>query len=100
MRELVVSAFSAPALAEFFPMSPTRTFVFYVSVFHRVAAGQIWANTEQLNYLMDLISEVPSSLRVLNLGRAQPAYSARGAGCRALSAEGLGNRQIARRTQP
>ena len=31
----------------------------------RVAAGQVWANTEQLNCLMDLISEVPS-LRVLS----------------------------------
>jgi hypothetical protein len=31
----------------------------------RVAAGQVWANTEQLNHLIDLISEVPS-LRVLN----------------------------------
>jgi DNA-binding NarL/FixJ family response regulator len=59
----------------------------------RVAAGQIWANTEQLNYVMELISEVPS-LRVLNSG-GQSLLTPREEQVVALVAEGLGNRQIA-----
>ena len=59
----------------------------------RVAAGQIWANTEQLNYLVDLISEVPA-LRVLN-SRGTSLLTPREEQVVALVAEGLGNRQIA-----
>lgn len=58
-----------------------------------MAAGQIWANTEQLNYLLDLISEVPS-LRVLN-SRGSPLLTPREEQVVALVAEGLGNRQMA-----
>jgi DNA-binding NarL/FixJ family response regulator len=60
----------------------------------RVAAGQIWANTEQLNYLMDVIAEVPS-VRVLN-SRGNSILTPREEQVVALVAEGLGNRQIAR----
>jgi DNA-binding NarL/FixJ family response regulator len=60
----------------------------------RVAAGQIWASTEQLNYLMDLISEVPS-LRVMN-SNGNRILTPREEQVVALVAEGLGNRQIAR----
>ena len=60
----------------------------------RVAAGQIWANTEQLSYLLDLISEVPS-MRVLNT-RGHSLLTPREEQVVALVAEGLGNRQIAR----
>lgn len=59
----------------------------------QVAAGQIWANTEQLNYLIDLISEVPS-LRVLSATGNQ-LLTPREEQVVALVAEGLGNRQIA-----
>ena len=59
----------------------------------RVAAGQIWANTEQLNYLLEAISEVPS-LRVLNAS-GTPLLTPREEQVVALVAEGLGNRQIA-----
>jgi DNA-binding NarL/FixJ family response regulator len=59
----------------------------------RVAAGQIWVNTEQLNQLIDLISEVPS-LRVLNTS-GNPLLTPREEQVVALVAEGLGNRQIA-----
>ena len=60
----------------------------------RVAAGQVWANTEQLNYMLDLVSEVPS-LRVLN-ANGERLLTQREEQVVALVAEGLGNRQIAR----
>jgi DNA-binding NarL/FixJ family response regulator len=60
----------------------------------RVAAGQIWANAEQLNHLVDLISEVPA-LRVLD-SRGHSLLTPREGQVVALVAEGLGNRQIAR----
>jgi len=60
----------------------------------RVAAGQVWANTEQLGYLLDLVAEVPS-LRVVN-SRGNPILTPREEQVVALVAEGLGNRQIAR----
>ena len=59
-----------------------------------VAGGQIWANTEQMNFLIDLISEVPS-LRVVNSGGDQ-LLTPREEQVVALVAEGLANREIAR----
>jgi len=59
----------------------------------RVADGQIWASTEHLNYILDLISEVPS-LRVLN-STGDRILTPREEQVVALVAEGLGNRQIA-----
>ena len=59
----------------------------------RVADGQIWASTEQLNYILELISEVPS-LRVVN-STGDRILTPREEQVVALVAEGLGNRQIA-----
>lgn len=60
----------------------------------RVAEGQIWANTEHLNYIVDLISEVPS-LRGRNSNGGE-SLTPREEQVVALVAEGLGNREIAR----
>lgn len=91
-RELIVSAFRSGARGI---LSITEANLrLLCKCILRVAAGQIWANTEQLNYLMDLISEVPS-LRVLN-SRGDSLLTPREEQVVALVAEGLGNRQIAR----
>jgi len=62
-RELVVSAFRSGARG-IFCISNTY-FRLLCRCILRVADGQVWANTEQMQFLLDLISEVPS-LRVLN----------------------------------
>jgi len=91
-RELAVSAFRSGARGIF---SITDANVrLLCKCLSCVAAGQIWANTEQLNYVMDLISEVPS-LRVLNTSGTR-LLTPREEQVVALVAEGLANRQIAR----
>ena len=59
----------------------------------RVADGQVWANTEQTTFLLDLVSEVPS-LRVLNT-RGHQILTPREEQVVALVADGLSNRQTA-----
>lgn len=90
-RELVVSAFRSGARG-IFPINDANLRLLCKCLL-RVAAGQIWASTEQLNYIMDLISEVPS-LRVLN-SRGSNLLTPREEQVVALVAEGLGNREIA-----
>ncbi len=91
-RELVVSAFRSGARG-IFPITDASLRLLCKCLL-RVAAGQIWATTEQLNYIMDLISEVPS-LRVLN-SKGSNLLTPREEQVVALVAEGLGNREIAR----
>jgi DNA-binding NarL/FixJ family response regulator len=90
-RELVVSAFRSGARG-IFTLAEGNLRVLCKCIV-RVASGQIWANTEQLNYLIDLISEVPS-LRVVN-SSGQQLLTPREEQVVALVAEGLGNREIA-----
>ncbi|HUA14231.1 MAG TPA: response regulator transcription factor [Verrucomicrobiae bacterium] len=90
-RELVVTAFRSGARG-IFTLTDANVRVLRKCLL-RVAAGQIWANTEQLNYLVEMISEVPS-LRVLNAG-GRVLLTPREEQVVALVAEGLGNRQIA-----
>jgi DNA-binding NarL/FixJ family response regulator len=91
-RELIVSAFRS-GVRGVFALTDSNLKLLCKCLL-RVAAGQIWANTEQLGYLLDLISEVPS-LRVLN-SRGGSLLTPREEQVVALVAEGLGNRQIAR----
>ena len=90
-RELVVSAFRSGARGIFSITDANLRLLCQCLL--RVAAGQIWASTEQLNYILDLVSEVPS-LRVLN-ARGTSLLTPREEQVVALVAEGLGNRQIA-----
>ena len=77
-RELVVSAFRSGARG-IFPVTDASLRMLCKCLL-RVAAGQIWASTEHLNYILDLISEVPS-LRVLDSRGTTPAHPARGTSC-------------------
>jgi len=90
-REVVVSAFRSGARGIFCISNANLRMLRKCLL--RVSQGQIWANTEQLNYLMDLISEVPS-LRVIN-STGERLLTPREEQLVALVAEGLGNRQIA-----
>ncbi len=90
-RELVVGAFRAGARGIFsIAHSDLRSLCKCIL---RVSAGQVWANTEQLNFLLDLISEVPS-LRVLN-SSGKSLLTPREEQVVALVSEGLSNRQVA-----
>jgi len=91
-RELVVSAFRSGAHG-IFCISDTH-FRLLCKCIQRVADGQIWANTEQMTFLVDLISGVPS-LRVLN-SRGRQMLTPREEQVVALVAEGLSNRDTAR----
>jgi len=91
-RDLVVSAFRSGARGIFSITDASLRLL--CKCLLRVAAGQIWASTEQLNYVMDLVSEVPS-LRVLN-SRGTRLLTPREEQVVALVAEGLANRGIAR----
>lgn len=91
-RELVVNAFRSGVRGVFTITDSNLRLLCKCLV--RVAAGQVWINTEQLNCLLDLIAEVPS-LRVVNAG-GQGILTPREEQVVALVAEGLSNRAIAR----
>jgi DNA-binding NarL/FixJ family response regulator len=91
-RELGVTAFRSGARG-IFCIGDTH-FRLLCRCIQRVAEGQVWANAEQMRFLLDLVSEVPS-LRVLN-SRGHQILTPREQQVVALAAEGLSNRDIAR----
>ena len=90
-RELVVNAFRAGAHG-IFCISDAH-FKLLCRCIQRVAEGQIWANSEQLLFLLESVSEVPS-LRLLN-SKGQSLLTPREQQVVALIAEGLSNRATA-----
>lgn len=90
-RELVVHAFRSGARG-IFSLSDSSLRMLRKCLL-RVADGQVWLNTDQLNFLLDLITEVPS-LRVVN-ATGDSLLTPREEQVVALVAEGLNNREIA-----
>ena len=90
-RELAVSAFRS-GIRGIFCITDANLRLLCKCI-QRVADGQIWASTEMMNYLLDMISEVPS-LRVFSSNGDQ-LLTPREEQVVALVAEGLGNRGIA-----
>ena len=90
-REIVVNAFRSGARGLFcFAVSPFGALCKCIQVVHR---GQIWATAQQVDYLLDLVSQVPS-LRVVN-ANGIPLVTPREEQVVALVAEGLSNREVA-----
>lgn len=90
-RDLVVAAFRAGARGIF--SVADHPFQDLCKCILQVAAGQVWASTHQLNFLLDLITEVPLLRLADSAGR--PLLTPRQGQVVGLVAEGLSNRQIA-----
>ncbi|MGA7218032.1 MAG: response regulator transcription factor [Candidatus Sulfotelmatobacter sp.] len=91
-RELVVGAFRAGTRG-IFCISDAH-FRLLCRCIQRVADGQIWANTEQMIFLLELVSDIPS-LRLVN-SKGHQLLTPREEQVVALVAEGLSNRATAR----
>jgi DNA-binding NarL/FixJ family response regulator len=91
-RETVVNAFRSGVRGLFcFAESSLRLLCKCIQA---VCRGQVWANSQQVNYLLDLVCQVPA-LRVVNsVGRN--LLTPREEQVVALVAEGLSNRDISR----
>jgi DNA-binding NarL/FixJ family response regulator len=90
-REVVVKAFRSGIRGLF--SAGHSDFRALCKCIHRVRDGQVWASAEQLGYLLDAVSRVPS-LRVVN-GNGNQLLTAREEQVVALVADGLTNREIA-----
>jgi DNA-binding NarL/FixJ family response regulator len=90
-REVVVNAFRSGARGLFsFSASSFRSLCRCIEVVHR---GEIWASSQQVEYLVELVTQVPS-LRVVN-ANGKTLITPREEQVVALAAEGLSNRDIA-----
>jgi DNA-binding NarL/FixJ family response regulator len=90
-REFVVNAFRSGVRGIFcFTEAPFRALCRCIN---RVRQGQIWANTAQMEFLLEVVNQVPS-LRVVNT-KGDQLLTPREEQVVALVAEGLGNREVA-----
>ncbi len=90
-RELVVNAFRAGAKGIFlFTHTP---FAMLCKCIHAVFSGQTWINSQQMSYLLDSMSEVPT-LRVVN-SQGRFLLTPREEQVVALVADGMSNREVA-----
>jgi len=91
-REVVVNAFRSGVRGIFcFAETSLRELC---KCIHMVRDGQVWASSEQIHYLLDLVCQVPS-LRVINdCGRS--LLTPREEQVVALVSEGLSNRDVSR----
>jgi DNA-binding NarL/FixJ family response regulator len=90
-RELVVNAFRSGARGIFgFNQAPFRLLC---KCIHRVRTGQVWANNEQIKYLIEAVTQVPA-LRVVNANGNQ-LLTPREEQVVALVADGCSNRDVA-----
>lgn len=92
-RDLVVSAMRCGARGLF--CETEQPFKALCRCIHSVHQGQIWANTEQLTYVLDALMLSPA-LHVTN-SRGQGLLTPREKQVVGLVAEGCGNREIAER---
>jgi len=90
-RQLVVNAFRAGAKGIFlFTQTP---FPMLCKCIHCVFQGQVWINPQQMNYVLDALSEVPT-LRVVN-SNGRFLLTPREEQVVALVADGMTNRGVA-----
>jgi len=90
-RELVVSAMRAGAKGIFlFSQTP---FTLLCKCIQCVSRGEVWINNQQMNYLLDTLSDVPT-LRVVN-SNGRSLLTPREEQVVALVADGLTNRGVA-----
>jgi DNA-binding NarL/FixJ family response regulator len=90
-RELVVNALRAGAKGIFlFTQTP---FAMLCKCIHCVFRGEVWINSQQMNYVLDALSEVPT-LRVVN-STGRSLLTPREEQVVALVADGLTNRGVA-----
>ncbi len=91
-RQVVANAFRSGARG-LFSFSSSDSFRLLCRCIQSVHQGQVWANSEQLQYLLEVVTQVPS-LRMMNAQNAK-LLTPREEQVVALVADGLTNREVA-----